>query len=138
MLDIEEVSGAVVDIALRVHQALGPGLMETVYETVLAGKIQQAGFSVQRQKPIDIEFEDLRFPAAFRVDILVDGRLLVEIKSVEHLSGVHAKQVLTYLRLTWQPVGLLLNFGGETLKGNIRRIVNNFNPSASSRLRVNQ
>ena len=138
MHDIDVVSGAVVDIALRVHQALGPGLLETVYETVLAGKIRQAGFSVERQKAIDIEFEDLRFPAAFRIDLLVDECLLVEIKSVEQLSNVHAKQLLTYLRLTRQPVGLLLNFGGETLKGNMRRIVNNFHPSASSRLRVNQ
>jgi GxxExxY protein len=87
---------------------------------------------------IDIEFEGQRFEAAFRIDLLVDGRLLIEIKSVEALNKAHLKQLQTYLRLTQQPVGLLINFAGATLKEDLRRVVNDHLPSASSRLRVNQ
>lgn len=138
MRDIEEVSGDVVDISLRLHRDLGPGLLESVYETVLAAKLMQIGYSVARQRPIDIEFDGLRFEAAFRIDLLVDDRLLVEIKSVERLTAAHAKQLLTYLRLTKQPVGLFINFGGATLKEGLRRLVNDYTPSASPRLRANQ
>jgi len=136
--DIDEISGDVLDIALRVHRDLGPGLLESVYETVLAGKLVAMGYSVARQRAVDIEFEEFRFESAFRIDLLVDERLLVEIKSVERLNSAHAKQLLTYLRLTKQPVGLLINFGGATLKEGVRRIVNDHRPSASPRLRVNQ
>ena len=138
MRDIDEISGDVLDLALRVHRDLGPGLLESVYETVLAGKLVAMGYSVARQRPVDIEFEEFRFESAFRIDLLVDERLLVEIKSVERLNAAHAKQLLTYLRLTKQPVGLLINFGGATLKEGARRIVNDHRPSASPRLRVNQ
>lgn len=136
MKDIDEISGAVVDVALRLHRDLGPGLLESVYETVLAGKLVGLGFEVSRQRPVDIVFEGQRFEAAFRIDLLVDHRLIVEIKSVERLTAAHGKQLLTYLRLTGQPVGLLINFGGATLKEGIRRIVNDHRPSASSRLRA--
>lgn len=138
MRDIDDISGAVLDVALRLHRELGPGLLESVYEAVLAGKLAALGFAVTRQKPVDIEFEGLRFEAAFRIDLVVDDRLLVEIKSVERLNGAHSKQLLTYLRLTKQPVGLLINFGGETLREGIRRVVNDYRPSATPRLRVNQ
>jgi len=136
--DIDVVSGDVLDLALRIHRELGPGLLESVYETVLAGKLVGLGYRVDRQLPIDIQFEGSRFDAAFRVDLLVDNRLLVEIKSVERLNPAHAKQLLTYLRLTGQSVGLLINFGGATLKEGVRRIVNDHKPSASPRLRVNR
>jgi iron complex transport system substrate-binding protein len=136
--EIDEISGDVLDLSLRLHRALGPGLLESVYETVLAGKLVAMGYRVDRQKPIDIQFDGMRFEAAFRIDLLVDDRLLIEIKSVEQLSPVHGKQLLTYLRLTKQPVGLLINFGGETLREGVRRIVNDYRPSASPRLRVNQ
>ena len=132
MKDIDAVSGDVLDVALRLHRDLGPGLLESVYEAVLAGRLEAMGYSVARQRAIDIEFEGLRFEAAFRIDLLVDDRLVVEIKSVERLLPVHAKQLLTYLRLTKQPVGLLINFGGDTLKEGVRRLVNNYRPSASS------
>lgn len=138
MRDIDEISGDVVDLSLRIHRDLGPGLLESVYETVLGGKLMQMGYPVIRQKPVDIEFEDMRFEAAFRIDLLVDDRLLVEVKSVEQLNAAHSKQLLTYLRLTRQPVGLLINFGGATLKEGVRRVVNDHRPSASLRLRVNQ
>ena len=137
MRDIDDVSGDVLGIAFRLHRDLGPGLLESVYEAVLAAKLQELGYPVVRQQPIGIEFEGLRFEAAFRVDLLVDDRLLVEIKSVERLNAAHAKQLLTYLRLMKQPVGLLINFGGATLKEGVRRVVNGHIPSAPPRLRVN-
>ena len=138
MRDSEEISGDVLDVALRLHKQLGPGLLETVYETVLAAKLAEMGYAVARQVPVDFEFEGLRFEAAFRIDLLVEGRLLVEVKSVDQLHAAHAKQLLTYLRLTDQPVGLLINFGGATLKEGVRRLVNDYRPSASPRLRANQ
>ena len=91
MKDLEQVSGDVLDVALRIHRELGPGLLETVYETVLAAKLAALGYVVARQQPVDIEFEGLRFDAAFRIDILVENRLLVEVKSIERLAAVHAK-----------------------------------------------
>ena len=138
MKDVDEITGDVVDIALRIHRELGPGLLESVYETVLAGRLIEMGYSVDRQKPIDIEFEGPMFPAAFRADLLVDNRLIIEIKCTEALNKAHLKQLHTYLRLTEQPVGLLLNFAGATLKEGIRRVVNDHVSSASPRLRVNQ
>ena len=138
MRDIDDVSGDVLDVALRLHRALGPGLLESVYESVLASKLAELGYAVERQRSVDILFEGMRFESAFRIDLLVDGRLIVEIKSVERLNPIHGKQLLTYLRLMRQPVGLLINFGGETLKEGVRRVVNDYRPSASPRLRVNQ
>jgi len=136
--DIDAITGDVIDVSLRIHRDLGPGLLESVYETVLAGKLAEMGYVVDRQRPIDIQFEDLRFEAAFRIDLLIDDRLLVEIKSVDALNKAHLKQLQTYLRLTKRPVGLLINFAGATLKEGLRRVVNDHVPSASPRLRVNQ
>ena len=135
--DIDLITGDVIDVSMRIHRELGPGLLESVYEIVLAAKLEAMGYDVLRQVPTDIEFEGLRFPAAFRIDLLVDQRLIVEIKSVERINAAHAKQLLTYLRLTKQPVGLLINFGGATLKEGVRRLVNNHYPSASPRLCAN-
>ena len=138
MKDLEAISGDVIDVALRLHRDLGPGPLESVYEAVLAAKLGEMGYFVQRQRPVDFEFEGIRFEGAFRIDLLVEQRLLVEIKSVERLTAADGKQLLTYLRLTRQPVGLLINFGGATLKEGLRRVVNDYRPSASPRLRVNQ
>ena len=113
-------------------------MLESVYETVLASKLASLGYEVERQRSVSIDFEGLHFDAAFRIDLIVGNRLLVEIKSVERLNAAHAKQLLTYLRLTNQPFGLLINFGGETLKEGLRRVVNGYTPFAPSRLRVNQ
>ena len=126
MKTIDEISGDILDVSIRLHRDLGPGLLESVYEIVLAGKLIALGYSIDRQKPVDIEFEGTYFPAAFRIDLLVDERVLIEIKSVEHLNAAHAKQLLTYLRLTKQPLGLLINFGGATLKEGFQRLVNNY------------
>ena len=132
MKDIDRISGDVIDLAIRIPRELGPGLLESVYEAVLAGKLAAMGYRVVRQYPVEIEFDGMRFDVAFRIDLLVDDRIIVEVKSVDKLAPVHAKQVLTYLRLTKQPVGLLINFGGETLKEGVRRLVNYYTPSAPS------
>lgn len=130
MKAIDSISGDVVDAAMRIHKDLGPGLLESVYEIVLAAALERRGYRVDRQKPVDIEFEGMRFPAAFRADLVIDDRLVVEIKSVERINAAHAKQVLTYLRLMKLPVGLLLNFSGETMKEGIRRLVNSYHPQS--------
>jgi GxxExxY protein len=136
--DLDDISGDMVDLALRIHREIGPGLLESVYETVLAAKLTQLGYSVVRQESVSLEFEGVLFEKAFFADIVVNDQLYVEIKSVERLSGVHRKQLLTCLRLAKQAVGLLINFGGETLKEGLHRVVNDYIPSASPRLRVNR
>lgn len=123
---IDAITSDVIDAAIGVHKGLGPGLLESVYEIVLAGDLERRGHKIDRQMPVDIEYDGLRFPAAFRVDLLVDDCVILEIKAVDTLAAVHAKQVLTYLRLVHKPVGLLLNFSGETMKEGIRRLVNNY------------
>lgn len=126
MSSIDQITSDVVGEAIKIHRELGPGLLESVYEAVLAASLIRLGHRVARQHPVAIEYDGIAFPAAFRVDLLVDDRLIVEIKSVEQLNKVHAKQVLTYLRLMKQPVGLLLNFSGLTMKESIRRLVNDY------------
>jgi GxxExxY protein len=138
MQDIEATAADIIDAALKLHRDIGPGLLESVYETILAAKLVERAHSVIQQCPIDIEYDGPHFQAAFRADLIVDNCVLVEIKSIERLAPVHGKQVLTYLRLLKQPLGLLINLGGVTLKEGLRRIVNDYRPLASSRLRVNK
>ena len=128
MVSIDDLSGDVIGEAIRIHRELGPGLLESVYEMVLAAALSHRGYRVGRQVPVPLEYDGLRFDAAFRIDLLVDERLIVEVRSVEELKRVHAKQVLTYLRLTNQPVGLLLNFCANTMKEGVRRLVNDYRP----------
>jgi iron complex transport system substrate-binding protein len=130
--DIDRITGDVLDAAIRLHKELGPGLLESVYETLLAASLARSGYRVVQQHPVDITFDGLHFPKAFRIDILVENVLLIEIKSVDRLHPAHAKQLLTYLRLTKQPVGLLINFGGATLKEGFRRLVNDYTSASSS------
>ena len=122
---LDEITGAIVDAAVKLHQGLGPGLRESVYESLLAKELDRRGFRVERQKPVSFEFDGLCFDDGFRVDLLVEGTVVVELKSVETVSPVHKKQLLTYLRLLDMPLGLLINFGGETFKEGVKRIVNN-------------
>jgi GxxExxY protein len=139
-LEIDEITGQVVDASFKLHTHFGPGLLESVYELVLARELEQRGLTVERQKPVSFEFDGLRFEDAFRVDLLVEGCVVVELKSVETLAPVHSKQVLTYIRLLNLPVGLLINFGAATMKEGLQRVVNNYRPSSSAppRLRVNK
>ena len=138
MHELDDITGAVVDAAIKVHMGLGPGLLESVYEAVLARALGRRGFFVERQKVIRFEYDGMTFEEGFRTDLLVEGRVIVELKSVEKLAPVHGKRLLTYLRLMNLPVGLLINFGGATLKEGLQRVVNNLPSSASPLLRVNQ
>jgi GxxExxY protein len=125
---IDEISAIVVDECIAIHRELGPGLFESVYETILAGRLEARGLKVVRQVPVPLVFDGQSFEAAFKIDILVEDRLILEIKSVERLSKAHARQLLTYLRIFKQPVGLLLNFSEATMKEGIRRMVNDYQP----------
>ena len=119
-----EIGRQVVNAAVHVHRELGPGLLETVYEVVLARELEQRGMKVERQVPVPICYAGLRFEEGFRADIIVEGKVVLELKSVEQISKVHAKQVLTYLRLKELKLGFLLNFGASLMKDGIRRVVN--------------
>jgi GxxExxY protein len=135
---LDDITGTVVDAAYKLHTGLGPGLLESVYETVLARDLARQGLHVERQKLVSFDYDGLHFRDGLRIDVLVESTVVVEIKSVEKLFPVNPKQVLTYLRLLRLPVGLLINFGAPTLKEGLRRVVNNLSPSSSPRLRVNQ
>jgi len=136
-MDVEGLSAVVVDAAFHLHNELGPGLLESVYESVLARSLERRGLFAERQKVVAFDFDGMRFDEGLRVDLLVNGALVIELKSVETLAPIHHKQLLTYLRLLKQPLGLLINFGAPTFKEGIKRIVNNHTHFASSRLRVN-
>ena len=119
-----EIGKLILDAAIVVHRELGPGLLESVYETVLAYELQQLGLRVNRQVPIAIRNKDMIFDAAFRADLVVEEKVLVELKSVEQISEAHKKQVQTYLRLRGYKLGFLLNFGEALMKRGITRVVN--------------
>lgn len=138
MADVEDCARLAIDCGLRIHRTLGPGLLESVYEAVLEASLIRSGVAVQRQKLIDIEYDGMLLRDGFRADLFVGGALIIEVKSVERFAPVHGKQLLTYLRLTKQPLGLLMNFGAATFREGLKRIVNNHSDIASSTLRVNQ
>lgn len=136
-MQLDEVTGILVHEALRLHRGLGPGLLESVYEAVLADVLTRRGLRVVRQHAISFQYDGIEFEEGFRADLLVEEQVIVELKSVERLARVHAKQLLTYLRLADLRVGLILNFGAATMKEGLQRVVNDLEPSASPRLRVN-
>lgn len=138
MRDLDDITGDIVDASVHLHRDLGPGLLESVYEAVLARMLEQRGLQVERQKPIDFEYLGMRFEGGFRADLVVANLVIVELKSVERVAPVHPKQLLTYLKLTNLPVGLLINFGSATLREGLHRVVNGLPSSASPRLRVNR
>lgn len=119
----ERVGRAVVDAAVQVHRELGPGLLESVYEAVLAHELSERGLRVERQVPVAFEWRGMRFNEGFRADIIVDGCVLLELKSVERLHNAHRKQVLTYLHLTGMRLGYLVNFGEALIRNGIPRTV---------------
>lgn len=128
MLPIDELSAAVIEEAIGIRREFGPGLFESVYESVLVGRLRSRGLKVERQVQVKAVFDGEVYDPAFKIDMLVDDRLVLEIKAVERLSKAHAEQLLTYLRLLKQPVGLLLNFSEATMKDGIRRVVNDYKP----------
>jgi GxxExxY protein len=119
-----EIGKIVVDCAIRLHMELGPGLLETVYEVLLVHMLREAGLKVERQVPIPIEFHGIRFDEGFRADIIVEDKVILELKSVEKFNNAHKKQVLTYLKLTNKKLGYLLNFGEALMKDGISRVLN--------------
>ncbi len=123
--DLEAIVKVVIDTGFRMHIDIGPGLLESVYEAVLAKRLERLGLRVDRQMPIKISIDDIIFPEAFRADIIVEKQLLIELKSIDRLMPVHSKQVLTYLRLADLSIGLLMNFGEETFKQGLKRLINN-------------
>jgi GxxExxY protein len=137
-VDLDDITHATISEAIRIHRELGRGLLESVYETVLAASLARRGLHIARQQIISFEFDGILFEDLLRVDLIVEHCVLVELKSVEKLAPVHSRQLLTYLRLTGHSVGLLINFGAPSLKEGLRRIVHRLTPPASSHLRVNQ
>ncbi len=121
-----EIATAVVDAAFKIHTTLGPGLFESVYEAALEFELQKRGLSVVHQVGLPVRYEEVRLELGFRVDLIVDGKVIVEIKSVEVLAPVHKKQLLTYLRLTDLRLGLLINFNVELIKHGIQRVFNGY------------
>ena len=123
---IEEVAKIVVDCGYHIYRRLGPGLFESVYESILAQSLSGRGLKVERQKPVEIKYDEMVFSEGLRADILVEDCLLLELKSVEALNPVHMRQLLTYLRLMNLPLGLLMNFGAATYGSAVQRVINGF------------
>ena len=119
-----EIAKIVVDTSFHIHTKLGPGLLESVYETVLAASLQKRGLKVERQVAIPIRFEEMIFDEGFRADLIVEDKVIVELKSVEQTAPVHRKQVITYIKLADKRLGLLINFGSALIKDGITRLVN--------------
>jgi len=124
MMTESEIATQIVDAAVKIHIALGPGLLESVYETTLAYDLEKRGLRVVRQQAIPVIYEGVHMDDGFRADLVVEGKVIVEIKSVDALARVHFKQVMTYLRLSDKRLGLLINFNEELLKDGIKRLAN--------------
>lgn len=123
-MDLNDISGDIIDAAMAIHRKLGPGLLESVYELVLVAELKRRGHKVENQVSISFEYEGMKIENAFRIDMLVDDQVVVELKSTEAYAPVHAKQLKTYLVLSNRKLGLLLDFGMEYLKSGIKRILN--------------
>jgi len=123
-LNENEIGTTVLDVAFDLHKKLGPGLLESVYEAVLAKLLAKKGLHIQRQVSIPIEYEGEHFDEGFRVDLFVEGKVIIELKSVEKITPAHKKQILTYLKLTNTKLGYILDFGAEVMKDGIFRIIN--------------
>lgn len=120
-----EISAIVVDLCYKIHVKLGPGLLESVYEAILYYELTQRGLNVERQKPLPVVWREVKLDIGFRADLIVENKVVLEIKSVEQLKEVHGKQVLTYLKITKMKLGLLINFNVPIIKLGIKRVVSN-------------
>jgi GxxExxY protein len=123
-LSENEISKEVVDAAFKIHTKLGPGLLESVYEVVLAHELKRRGLNIARQVPVPIVWDEIQFEEGYRLDLLVEDKVVVEVKSIEGVERVHKKQLLTYLRLLNKRLGILINFNEELIKNGISRIAN--------------
>lgn len=124
-MEENEIGNIVVALAIQIHRETGPGLLETVYEVILADQLRQRGLQVGRQTPIPIEYRGIKFNEGFRADLVIEDKAIIELKCVEHLNNAHKKQLLTYLKLTGLHLGYLLNFSEPLMKDGINRTVNN-------------
>lgn len=125
-MQLNDITGQIVDASIKIHNELGAGLFESVYEEVLAYELRKRGFEVARQVAVPVVYDSLKMEVGFRADLIVERQVIVEIKSIENIAPVHKKQVLTYLRITGLKVGLLINFNEERLKDGITRLMNNY------------
>jgi GxxExxY protein len=137
-VDIEKLAQVAVDTGLRIHRDLGPGMLESAYEAILAAQLVKGGVPVERQKPVAVEYDGVIVRDAFRVDLLLGGSLIIEVKSIEQLAPIHSRQILTYLRLSGLRVGLLMNFGAATFRQGLKRIVNDYEAPSTSPLLINR
>jgi GxxExxY protein len=124
--EIEAIARVVINAGFELHRDIGPGMLESAYEALMASILVKQGLHVQRQVPIQMNYRGIIIDNAFKIDLLVNNCLVVELKSIERLTAVHGKQVLTYLRLMHLPLGLLMNFGESTFKSGLRRIANDY------------
>jgi GxxExxY protein len=131
----DELTKRVIGACIEIHRSLGPGLLESAYEECLCHELSLAGISYERQKPLPVHYKGVNLDCGYRLDLVVGHKLVVELKAVESLLPVHEAQLLTYLKLSGLTLGLLINFNVPVLKSGIKRIVNNFQDSASPRLR---
>ena len=126
MNEMDQIAKQIVDAAYRVHSKMGPGLLESAYEACMAHELTKRGFKVERQKPRPVLYDDLEIEVGYRLDILVDDKVIIELKAVEQLAPIHQAQLMTYLRLSGKTLGFLINFNVPLIKQGIRRIANNF------------
>lgn len=133
-MEINEITGKIVDACVRIHESLGPGLLESVYEKVLTIELEKRGLKAECQKPLSLTYEGVCVEDAYRIDMLVQDEVLVELKSTNIMHPVYAKQLKTYLVLSKKQVGILANFGMPTMKEGLKRIVNNYVGSTPSAL----
>ena len=135
-MDENPISQQIVDAAYQIHKTLGPGLLESVYEVVLAYELRKRGLKVDRQLPVPVVYDGICFEEGYRLDLLVEGKVIVEIKSIETVTPVHKKQLLTYLRLLDKRLGLLINFNEELIRNGISRVVNGLEDGPAFPLRL--
>lgn len=136
-MEINDITGTIIEEAIKIPTDSGPGLLESVHEEILFYRLNKRGVTVKRQTPIPLYYEDIKMDIGFRSDLIVEDRVIVEIKSVESIAPVHPKILLTYLKLTGITVGLLINFNESVLKNGIKRIVNNYISASSASQREN-
>ena len=133
-----ELTKIIINLCIKIHKTLGPGLLESVYEEVLVYELKKLGIIVARQVGIPVNYESIKLELGFRADLIIENKVIIELKSIENVIPLHKKQLLTYLKLTNMKVGLLINFNEATLKEGLHRVVDGLPPSASPRLRVNR
>lgn len=132
--DLNKISETIIGSAIEVHRTLGPGLLESAYEACLIHELSQSGLKVEHQKPVILSYKGINIDCAYRLDLLVEDSVIVELKSVDKILPIHNAQLLSYLKLSGLTLGLLINFNVEILKNGIQRVVNNFKDSAPTAL----